>query len=154
MQALVHRMKYQGFHRIGYLLGKRVGDCVAGECPVPIDFIVPVPLHRSKVRERGYNQSVHIARGVAAVTGWRSEPGCIERKRYTPSQTHLNAVEREANVAGAFVVPSSRSSMLAGASVLLVDDIVTTGATMRATALALREAGAQRVVACAIALAR
>ncbi|MCD7895988.1 MAG: ComF family protein [Planctomycetaceae bacterium] len=105
------------------------------------DVVVPVPLHAKRQRERGYNQSALLARAVAADAGLPLDDGAIVRIRETVPQIHLQRETRLVNLVGAF---ASRRS-LAGKRVLLVDDVMTTGATMAACAEALRDGGARAV---------
>lgn len=112
------------------------------------DVMVPVPLHRSRRRSRGFNQSALLARGYSRHVGLEVSEGLLKRARATQSQASgLNADERRANVEGAFLAADS----LDGRSVLLVDDVVTTGATIRACARALRDGGAAAVHAVSFA---
>lgn len=107
------------------------------------DLIVPVPLHRQRLRWRGFNQSAALARAVGRVAHRRVDPLVLSRVRATPSQVGLGVSERRRNVRGAFAV--RRPDGLRGCSVLLVDDVMTTGATADACARALLSAGAQSV---------
>lgn len=103
--------------------------------------LIPIPLSRSRERERGYNQSVLIARELAfrwSIPVWDD---VVERSRATRTQTELTPGERLSNVAGAFRVRENTARKLRGAHVVIVDDVVTTGATLAACALALFEAG-------------
>ena len=102
-----------------------------------------MPLHGSRLRERGYNQSVLIARAMARVLDLSVEDRALKRVRATETQTNLDSVERGANMAGAF--RSRRRDRVRERRVLLVDDVVTTGATANACAEALLEAGASEV---------
>lgn len=111
------------------------------------DTVVPVPLHAERRKERGYNQSELLARGLCRQTGLPLRAELLERRRFTRSQVGLSAVERHANVEDAFVA----SPACAGRYVLLVDDVYTTGATLQACAQALVAGGATLV--CAITLA-
>jgi ComF family protein len=120
-----------------------------------LDAIVPVPLHPLRLCRRGFNQALSLAR--AARTG-PSPPllaGALRRRRHTPSQAELlGPRERIANVRGAFVVPRRSERAVAGRRILLVDDVLTTGATAEACARALLDAGAERIdvltLACAV----
>jgi ComF family protein len=154
MRALMHRLKYGGMTSIGEefgrVLGERIRDAGLGES----DLLVPLPLHPSRKRERGFNQCEHIARGVSAVTGRPVRTDLVRRARFTPSQTPLSHVERRENVRNVFALRAHAPRALAGKTVLLVDDVVTTGATMRSCAGALHGAGVRAVVACAVAIAR
>lgn len=108
--------------------------------------VVPVPLHRARLRARGFHPAGVLARAVARERGVRLDLGALVRLRDTPSQTGLDRAARRRNVAGAFRARRPARGM-GGATVWLVDDVVTTGATLAAAARALRSAGARRVVA-------
>jgi ComF family protein len=110
------------------------------------DAVVPVPLHWWRRLRRGYNQSEALARGLARVLALPCRTSWLRRARHTPSQVGKSAEQRRANVRGAF----RAARVPAGASVLLVDDVMTTGATASEAARALKEAGAGRVVAAAL----
>jgi len=153
VQALVHALKYEGMTAVGMDLGRALGARILESGYGGADAIVPLPLHPSRLRERGFNQADMIARGVSSVTGIPVAPSLVRRCRSTPSQTALAPGERRANVCGAFR-PARSVARGAGATLLLVDDVVTTGATMRECAGTLRAAGARAVIACAAALAR
>ena len=106
-----------------------------------IDHIIPVPLHRARYSERGYNQSECIANGLATVLQTTSvSTKQLTRIKPTPSQTGLNAEEREENVKGAFKLNKSAVE-LKGKRLLLIDDVMTTGATLASAALQLDKAG-------------
>ena len=109
------------------------------------DLIAPVPLHWRRLFTRRYNQAVLLARGVAKKTGKPLAPDLLMRVRWTGSQAGLKAKERRDNVRRAFVVHSGWANKLDGRSVLLIDDVLTTGATVEACTLALRRAGASHV---------
>ncbi|MBP1649052.1 MAG: competence protein [Bacteroidetes bacterium] len=154
LQTLVHQLKYSGMTSVGSFLGERLGEKVKRELVgLHISCVVPVPLHLSKRRERGYNQSEYICRGMSSVLAAPVMPKMVVRKVYTQTQTMLNSEERKHNVAGAFALRGRRPPMMKNATVLLVDDVVTTGSTMRSCARVLMEGGAKQVIACAVALA-
>ena len=154
LRALIPRLKIGGITSIGLefgrVLGERIRDAGLGES----DIVVPLPLHVSRMRERGFNQCELIARGVSAVTGRPLRTDLLRRTRFTPSQTPLGHLERRKNVQDAFGLRAHAPHEIAGRSVLLVDDVVTTGATMRSCAGALHGAGVRAVIACAVAIAR
>lgn len=153
LQILIHQLKYGGMTSVGVELGERLAETVLQHTASGADAIVPVPLHRAKLRERGYNQSACISRGISSVTGQKVLKGALVRNRFTASQTTLGVPQRRANMPGAFSVPPGRRPDVGGKCLLLVDDVITTGATLHACAVALRKAGARRIIACALALA-
>ncbi len=134
-------------------LAAELGDLVAAEVTrdlahgVRIDALVPVPLHPRRVRERGYDQNALLAARLAERTGLPLRRA-LHRIRHARPQVELDRSERALNVEGAFV---GVAASLAGATVAIVDDVVTTGATLRAVARAARSCGARRVRAYAIA---
>jgi ComF family protein len=155
LQALLHQLKYEGMSRLGVVLGRHVGSLIARRMEELQGYtLLPIPLHRAKQRERGGNQSEWICRGISAVTGLRADRSVLRRNRYTRSQTGLGVSARHENVGGAFSLVPRASRDLRGRSFLLVDDVVTTGATIEACAMVLRAHGARHVAAAVIALAR
>ncbi|MEZ5830082.1 MAG: ComF family protein [Dongiaceae bacterium] len=109
------------------------------------DLIAPVPLHRWRLVRRRYNQAAILANVIGKLRGKRVVPDLLVRRRATPSQGHLGRSQRQRNVAGAFALHPGRSQIAGGARVLLVDDVLTTGATAESCAKALRNAGASAV---------
>ncbi len=135
-QYLLHRLKYRAKPEIGRGLGRMFGKSLSVQpWPAQIDCAVPVPLHYKRERQRGYNQSALLAEGISSVLGISHFPHALRRTRATESQTRKTRAERVENVAGAFAVRSPEA--LRGAHVLLVDDVLTTGATLEACAAAL-----------------
>ena len=149
LQALQHALKYQNRPRYGRVAGRWMGRALAETLSPPPEAVVPVPLHRTRKLERGYNQSARLARGVAERLGVPCRPGWLDRPHPTRSQTHLSRQARWENVDGAFSAPRS----LDGRPLLLVDDVLTTGATGAAAARALRHAGAGPVYLATLAMA-
>lgn len=129
-------------------LARPLGDLLAEAGPmVPthtIDCLVPVPLHPSREAERGFNQALLLARELSRRWEIPVTEGVLKRARATPSQTELSAEARRANVRGAFVL--HRPDRVAGAHLLLVDDILTTGATVAECCRVLLTAGGARTV--------
>ena len=107
------------------------------------DLIVPVPLHRLRLLSRRYNQAALLAHGIAKASGITVVPDLLVRTRRTPSQGRLSPARRRRNVRGAFAVKGARAGLLKGRRVLLIDDVLTTGATVSACTRALRRAGAK-----------
>ncbi|HAQ36431.1 MAG: phosphoribosyltransferase [Maricaulis sp.] len=115
------------------------------------DAIIPVPLHRRRLAKRRFNQSALLSRAVSRRTGVAFEPHALYRARATPSQAGKSVRGRRRNVAGAFRVRRSAMNRIAGRSIILVDDVFTTGATADAAARALLRAGAAEVNVLALA---
>ncbi len=116
------------------------------------DLIVPVPLHRWRLWARRYNQSALLAQRLADLSGRPFDPFALARTRSTASQGAMpSAKARARNVRGAFHVPSAKRTKISKRCVLLVDDVLTTGATIHACALALKRAGAEKVLVLTIA---
>ncbi len=154
VQALVHAMKYRGGVAVGSHLGVCVGQLILRRAwAASIDLIVPLPLHRARFRERGYNQAELFARGIAGVLDVPVVRSGLRRARWTDSQTKLGYAERQANVAFAFELLPKKKSPLQGKNILLVDDVITTGATIRACAAALSSGTGSTVYVASIALA-
>ncbi|WP_235830125.1 ComF family protein [Algihabitans albus] len=109
------------------------------------DVIAPVPLHRWRLLRRRYNQAALLAHQLGRLSGKAVVPDLLLRRRNTPSQGRLSRGQRRLNVRGAFAVAPRRSGQVVGASILLIDDVLTTGATLEACARALKRAGAARV---------
>jgi ComF family protein len=145
VRKMIHDLKYRGEFARAEWCGREVARLVIDLGWRP-DLLVPVPLHRSRLRSRGYNQSAKIA-AVAARSLATPVGGVLARTRATASQVGLDAHERRENVHGAFGCPHD----LSGLSILLIDDVVTTGATVEACAVACRMAGAVDVWAVTVA---
>ena len=155
LQDALHLLKYGGWKSIGVRLGADLGNALGAQSwSEDIDLLIPVPLHSVKERERGYNQAALICRGIGEVTHLPVSPRLLKRVRYTGSQTKLSAEERRLNVEGAFAVRRGAEVVVRDRSILLVDDVLTTGATVSACVSALRKAGAARVFIAAAALAQ
>jgi ComF family protein len=149
VQQLVHAVKYLGCYRLGVELGRELGRALSMFVEFDaIDCVVPVPLHAARLRERGYNQAEAIARGVATERGISLVSDAIERTRHTRTQTRLGADTRLVNVRQAF---RARPGAVTDRSVLVCDDVLTTGATLNACAEALLAGGARRVCAATVA---
>ena len=138
--TLVHALKFRSQLALAPLLGDLLLQCIpAGE---RVDCVLPVPLSKERLRERGYNQALEIARNVAKERRERLELTIVIRERNTRAQADLPWSERARNVRGAFRCERS----LDGAAIAVVDDVMTTGATLDELAATLKRAGAARVV--------
>jgi ComF family protein len=151
-QKIAHALKYKEYKSIGIDLGMCIGETIK-EWNLEIDMLIPVPLHRIKYRERGYNQSEFIARGIASIIGKPIVLNTLRRTRHTQTQTKLNIEERRKNMEHAFELIPNSSPSLSGKNCLLVDDVITTGATTNACAQVLKSAGIAKIVAASAALA-
>ena len=151
-QHIAHALKYKEYKSIGIDLGNRIGRAM-NKWNVKADILIPVPLHRIKYRERGYNQSDFIASGISSVVGKPVVLNALRRTRYTQTQTKLNIEERQKNMEYAFELVPHSSKILSGKKCLLVDDIITTGATTNSCAKVILSAGAVKIIAASAALA-
>lgn len=151
LRRAVHALKYQGLRASAVPLGRLMRAHWQRD-PLPADAIVPVPLHRRRLRERGYNQAALLARAFASEIGLPVYENWLVRTKATASQVELDAVERKKNVGGAFQCPNC--DVVSGRQVLLIDDVCTTGATLEACSLTLRQAGAKSVWAFTLGRAR
>jgi ComF family protein len=115
------------------------------------DMIVPVPLHRGRLWKRRYNQAAVLALALGRATGVAALPDALIRTRATPPQGHKGAKDRHRNVQGAFTANPKHGALLRGKHIVLIDDVVTTGATVNACAGALKAAKAARVSVLALA---
>lgn len=143
--VLVHAFKFRGELALARLLAGLLAARIGREQRV--DYVVPVPISAARLRERGYNQALEIARHVGSATAARLAPELCERVRETPAQTDLPWAERAKNVRGAFRVPRP----LQGAAVAVLDDVMTTGATLDEIAATLKRAGAAHVAGWVVA---
>jgi ComF family protein len=154
IQVVHQALKYGNRPSYGVTLGEPVGAIYMDECheAEEVDLIVPIPLHRSRLHERGYNQAEMLALGVSTVVDAPVYSDVLIRPRPTKTQTALKRSSRWENLEGAFRVADPGS--VAGRHVLLVDDVLTTGSTAGAAAKVLLGAGARRVDLATLAMAR
>jgi len=151
-RPVLHMLKYKGRREIGVELGRQFGLVLkSSELYANIDYVVPVPLHRRKLKIRGYNQAQAIAEGVCQTLGAELSINHLVRTEFTETQTRKTRAERVRNVAEAFAVVNGEA--LANKHLLLIDDVVTTGATLEACAAKLFEAASCKVSIGALAYA-
>ncbi|UTO28767.1 ComF family protein [Bartonella harrusi] len=143
-QALVTRLKYSDHIELASFMANwmiSAGREIINDC----DVIISIPLHFRRFLKRRYNQSAELARYIAMAQKKVFKPGWLVRCRHTRPQVNLSARERKINVLNAFEVPHKVKKYLKGRSILLIDDVFTTGATVTAAAVTLKRAGARQV---------
>lgn len=152
LQHAIHSLKYENKFPIGIFLGKTLADKIkTNRSNWNIDLIIPIPLHQLKKAERGYNQSNYIAKGIGNILKISFSDRVVKRIKYTESQTTMTLNEREENISGAFRLRNKNA--VKGKNILLVDDVITTGATISECGKILLEAGAKNIYAVSIAIA-
>jgi ComF family protein len=144
----VRRLKYGQERHLVAWLARLLQECLASR-PQAVDALVPVPLDAARLRARGYNQAALLATTLGDALDWPVVTTALQRTRTTRPQVGLSARERQANVRGAFECPEP--ALVQGRRLLLVDDVMTTGATLEACAAALVAAGAERVYGLVVA---
>ncbi|MCV6574834.1 MAG: ComF family protein [Cohaesibacter sp.] len=146
-RALVHKLKYYDRTDLAVSMGDwmvRAGADFFANISGPL-VVVPVPLHRRRLIGRRYNQAALLAKAIADQKGLAYWPDCLVRRRATRQQVGLSDQEREANVRGAFRLNETYRHNISGKSIVLIDDVMTTGATIEACARALRRAWAAQI---------
>jgi ComF family protein len=153
VQRLAHAVKYEGFETLGVWLGQELGRAIRS-AGIQADCLIPVPLHKRKFRERGYNQAELVARGIAELIGLPVRTDIVRRKRFTETQTKLDLEQRRKNMEEAFEIVPGKDIEVSGKAYIIVDDVITTGATITSCAGEFVSAGASRVIAASLALAQ
>ena len=152
-QTLIHNLKYKGKQKVGVMLGQVLGDLLKDSPHYQdIDVIIPIPLHRKKERQRGFNQSDVFAQGLSDSMGIPWQRDVLIRTTYTSSQTKKSRKERFENVVQAFHV--LQPEKIKGKHILLVDDVFTTGATLEAGAVKILEVPDTKISLATIAFAK
>lgn len=152
VRDMIHKFKYNNATWLCRDLTDLLEGCVTAHyADEKIDCLCPVPLNRVKMRARGYNQAELLGASLAKRLHVPFLPEILARVRNTPTQTRLNAEARRNNVSGAFVSPADLRPWAYGRTILLVDDVMTTGSTLSECAAALKANGAERVVAVTVA---
>lgn len=151
-QHLIHQLKYQGKTDVGVELGKMLGgELKRSGFTDGIDILVPVPLHPKKERQRGYNQSVSICEGLSETTGLPIDNNNLARIVFTETQTSKSRSDRYCNVQDAFTI--KKTEIFENKHILLIDDVVTTGATLEACSNKLLEIYGTKVSIASLAIA-
>ena len=153
IQQLIHTFKYRGNKNIGIFLGGELGNEISGISAFDdISFILPVPLHPKKQKKRGFNQSEVIAKGIAAKINAEVNTNILFRKSFSASQTRKSKYERWENVESIFALKNEKT--IENKHILLIDDVITTGATIEACVLCLLKTKGVRVSVVALAYTR
>ncbi len=151
--SLIKEIKYHGNKELGYAMGRYFGRYIADLSPFSsVDMVVPVPLHKRKKRQRGFNQSEYIGRGIAEILDSPLVENNLYRRIYNPTQTRKSRYQRWENVSGIFAIRDV--PVFSGKHILLVDDVITTGATLEACATAILSVAEARISIVSLALAR
>ena len=151
IQKLVHQVKYKGQKEMGAMLGREMGKSLCESSFSGVDLIVPVPLHPQKFRKRGYNQSEWIARGVAEILDKPLDIQTLVRRFFTDTQTRKKRFDRWENVDSGFELANPET--FSGRHILLIDDVITTGATLEACIHAVLTAPESKVSVATLAFA-
>ncbi len=148
---IIHAIKYNKFKSLGLELGEMLANRLIYDKMIYYDYIVPIPIHFAKKRERGFNQSDLIAKGLCRKSGLIFSDDILIRKKYTVTQTKLNKSDRKKNMTDVFEVKKNQN--ITNKSILLIDDVLTTGSTLNSAAAKLIESGAKKVGIATLALA-
>lgn len=150
LQQVIHLLKYSDYARVGTQLGMAAAENIAMVQKKKLDMLIPIPLHSVKKRKRGYNQADFIAKGMSNIWNVPVRTDVLRRLKFTESQTTLNKDERMQNMSEAIGVLKD----IKGTTCALVDDVLTTGSTMSSAAVALKNRGAEKVIAVTCATPR
>jgi len=143
IQNVLHELKYNGNKKVGEELGRMLGGTIKDLGDEIPDTIIPVPLHPKKLKKRGFNQAEIIANGIATVLERPVETSVIKRKTFTNTQTNKSRVDRWSNVEDVFEL--SKADRVSDKHVLIIDDVLTTGATLEACAATLLKSSVKKI---------
>lgn len=144
LQRIVHHLKYKGNKELGLFIGRKMGEALTQTNRFnDIDVIVPLPLYAARERKRGYNQALVLCQGMAEIFNRPVLHQVISRRSLSETQTHKNRIERWQNMQGKFALQQPEA--IAGKHILLVDDVITTGATLEACGQELLTAESTRL---------
>jgi ComF family protein len=157
IQQIIHHLKYRGMKRVGIFLGELIGKELEKDSHENLnefDYIVPVPLYKTKLRERGYNQSDYLCKGLKNILKVEIINDLVNRTRHTKSQTKLTISERIENVKDAFEINKKYQGTLVDKKIILVDDVITTGSTLNEVIKVLREEKILKIFVITAAMAK
>jgi ComF family protein len=146
---VIHYLKYSKMPGIGFEFGKLLYRRLKMDNMSDYDFITSVPIHHARKRDRGYNQSDYIGKGLSKESGIKFHPKLIKRRKYTQTQTKLSSDQRKSNVSDVFI-PYNEKINISGLRISIVDDVLTTGSTINSAAKVLKDMGAGIVNAAAL----
>ncbi|MDA0986444.1 MAG: ComF family protein [Bacteroidetes bacterium] len=153
LQKLLHQLKYENRKFIAEIFGDLIGNEIKeNKLFEDNKLIIPIPLNKIKERERGYNQSLILAKRVSKILGINTLDNILFRKKYTKTQTQLNLQERKENIKDAFEVRNNE--LIKNQNIILVDDVITSGSTIEEAAKCLKNNGANKVISFSIAVAQ
>jgi ComF family protein len=153
LQQILHQLKYKGKKEVGTYFGRIMGESICESSRfVDVDAIIPLPLFASREKKRGYNQAAVLAEGISSVVKLPVIKNCIERISATQTQTQKNRIERWQNMSGRFRVKNKED--IDGKHILLVDDVITTGATLDACVNEILSEGNVRISIATLAFAQ
>jgi ComF family protein len=143
VQHLMHQFKYRGNKELGLQLGRMMGSGLAQSGRFPVTAVVPLPLFASREKRRGYNQAAVLCEGISEILQVPVLENAVTRSKSTETQTRKSRVERWSNMEGKFEL--AHPEQISGRHILLVDDVVTTGATLEACGMEMYKAGDLRL---------
>ncbi|MDD4278721.1 MAG: ComF family protein [Candidatus Sumerlaeales bacterium] len=146
-RTLIHQFKYRKYEYLARFMAQHMSEVLPPTRNAPFQMLIPVPLWKSRQRDRGFNQAELLTKELLKITGIPSYANILIRTRNTPTQTALSRKQRKENVKGAFAIANNNvaPALIRGAHILLVDDVCTTGATLDECAFVLKKAGAMFV---------
>ncbi|MBI9071978.1 MAG: ComF family protein [Melioribacteraceae bacterium] len=152
LQDIIHSLKYSSNIKAGTFLGRLLFEKAEKKITDwNCDLLIPIPLHRVKKAERGYNQSYYITKELSKLSKIKMDDSSVSRSKFTDSQTNYNLKERKENISDAFKCRNGKN--INGKSIILIDDVITTGSTITECGKVLKEKGAKNIFALSIAIA-